>query len=180
MTTVMVDQGPRRPLPEEQRPHRRVVVTMAEATMADAPAVLAMVTRCSPMSLFHRFHGFTDGLAYTRAVLDPQPGSETLVAWNGADCVGLATLGRDDVGAAHLGVLVEDAWQRRGVGSRLITALLDGARARGVSTAHADILADDRFIIRALRRLGPLMVRFGPGTLSVDITLGCDRAADHG
>jgi len=147
MTSVITTQEPPRQLPgAKPRARTEVAVEVARATVVDTEAVLAMVARCSRMTLFRRFHGPSDGVAYARAVLDRQPGDETLVAWKRPACIGLATLGRDEGGIAHLGVLVEDAWQRRGVGSRLVTALLDGARAKGVSRVHVDVLGDDRFI----------------------------------
>jgi N-acetylglutamate synthase-like GNAT family acetyltransferase len=147
-------------------------VTVREATASNSDAALAMLTRCSRATLVRRFHGFTDGVAYTRALLRDQPNGDTLVAWNGSSCVALATLGIDATGIADLGVLVEDAWQRRGVGTRLITSLLDGARAKGVTTVHADVLGDDKFILRTLGRIAPISVSVARGTLSVEIDLG--------
>ena len=72
-----------------------------------------MLTRCSQATLVRRFHGFTDGVAYTRALFRNQPNGDTFVAWYGSCCVAVATLGVDANGIADLGVLVEDAWQRR-------------------------------------------------------------------
>jgi GNAT superfamily N-acetyltransferase len=46
-------------------------------------------------------------------------------------------------------VLVEDAWQHRGIGTQLTASLLDSARAKGVSIVHADVLSDDRHILQA-------------------------------
>jgi GNAT superfamily N-acetyltransferase len=137
----------------------------------DTAAVLAMLGRCSPASPFHRFHGPSDGVVYTRALLARQAVDETLVAWHDDACVGLATLSRDDEGASHLGVLVEDAWQRQGVGRQLISTLLGQARAKGVRKVHADVLGEDRFIVEALRRVGSASVAIASGTYSVDIDL---------
>lgn len=148
-----------------------VEVTVATASVADTEAVLAMVARCSPTTLSHRFHGPSDGVAHTRAVLQGRPGDETLAAWNDSVCVGLATLADDEQGTAHLGVLVEDAWQRRRVGSTLVAALVAGAAARGISTVRADVLGEDRFMLRVLRRIGPSTVSFGLGTFTAHIDL---------
>jgi GNAT superfamily N-acetyltransferase len=141
------------------------------ATVADTPAVLAMLGRCSPGTLFHRFHGPSDGVVYTRALLARQSMDETLVAWYDGACVGLATLSRDREGASHLGVLVEDAWQRRGVGRQLVSTLLGEARSHGVRQVHADVLGEDRFVVEALRRAGSMTVAIASGTYSVDINL---------
>jgi len=130
-----------------------------------------MLGRCSRASLYHRFHGFTDGAAYFGALLRDRPASQTLLAWSGSACVGAAALGVSETGIVDLGVLVEDAWQRRGIGTRLIASLLGDARARGVTTVHADVLADDVFLLRVLRQLAPLSVSAGSGSYSIDIDL---------
>lgn len=142
------------------------------AAREDLAAVLAMMERCSPRTLFHRFHGVSDGRPHMTALLQHPPGDEVLAAWDGSACVGLAMLGRDAAGTVHLGVLVEDAWQRHGVGARLVADLLRRARRNGVRRVHADVLGEDAFIVTALRRVGPLSVSIESGTLSVEIDLG--------
>lgn len=172
MTSVMTVQGRAdTPSGPEARDHRLADVTVHPATASCTPAVLAMMARCSRSTLFHRFHGFTDGVAYTRTLLRAHPRDETLIAWYRSACVGLATLGLDTTGSADLGVLVEDAWQRRGVGTRMVALLLERARAKGLTTLHADVLSDDKFILRGLRRIGPLTGSVELGTISVDIDL---------
>jgi GNAT superfamily N-acetyltransferase len=130
-----------------------------------------MLARCSRASLFHRFHSFTDGVAYFETLLRDGAVDQTLLAWYGSACVGVATLGIGATGIVDLGVLVEDAWQRQGVGTRLAASLLDSARATGVSTVHADVLGDDRFILQAMRRIAPLRGSIEFGTFSIDIDL---------
>jgi len=176
MTNVMMIQAPSAP------PRDLAEVTVLRPTLSDTEAVLAMVSRCSRASLFHRFHGFTDGVAYFAALLRARPDGQTLLAWSGATCVGVATLAVSATGIVELGVLVEDAWQRRGIGTRLATSLLDGARAKGVTTVHADVLVDDVFILQALRRISPLRVSTEFGSFSIDMDLSsqpCQRAENR-
>jgi GNAT superfamily N-acetyltransferase len=90
-----------------------------------------MLTRCSPITLYRRFHSFTDGQAYARGLFMPRAGYHTLVARYGPVCIGSGDLACSATGSADLAVLVEDAWQRRGVGSRLVSALLDKAVRTG-------------------------------------------------
>jgi GNAT superfamily N-acetyltransferase len=174
MTSVMMVQA-------QSAPPRGVAeVTFLRPAASDTQAVLAMLGRCSRASLFHRFHGFTDGVAYFAALLRDSPANETLLAWSGSACVGVATLGVSAAGIVDLGVLVEDAWQRRGIGTRLVTSLLDSARAKGVATVHADVLVDDVFILRTLRGIGPLRVSIESGSYSIDIDLSSQPGLPSG
>jgi GNAT superfamily N-acetyltransferase len=165
MTTVMMVQATDAP------PCLASGVVVVRPTPANLEAVMAMLARCSRASLFHRFHGFSDGVAYYAAVLRDRPLDHTLFARHGSMCVGVASLGVGAMGAIDLAVLVEDAWQRRGIGSQLTASILDGARARGVSTVHADVLGDDAFIVQALRRIGSLTVTIERGTYAIDIDI---------
>ena len=131
--------------------------------------LLKMVGRCSSSSLFHRFHGITDGTAYVRHLVATS-GHETLTAWSGARCVGLATLARS-ARDHELGVLVEDDWQRRGIGTELLTCLVASARARGIDQIVADVLGEDSFVLSALRRVGPLVVTLEWGVYTVRVAL---------
>lgn len=165
MTSVMVEQGP-------SAPHRaNDVVVLRPAAASDTEAVVAMLARCSRTTLFHRFHGLTDGAAYFEAQLRDRPSDQIVLAWVGSTCVGVASLGAGATGIIDLAVLVEDAWQRRGIGTQLVAFLLDRARARGVSIVHADVLSEDRHIVRVLRRIGPLSSSIERGTWSIDVAL---------
>lgn len=147
-------------------------VMVLRADASDTDAVLTMLSRCSRETLFHRFHGLTDGVAYFESLFRDGPVGETLLAWHRSACVGVATLGVGATGIVDLGVLVEDAWQRQGIGTWLVGSLLVNARARGLSTVHADVLGDDLFILEALRRIGPLTVAIEFGSYSIDIEMG--------
>jgi GNAT superfamily N-acetyltransferase len=119
-------------------------------------------------------------MAYTQRIFEDHPRHETLVAWHGSMCVGFASLTCDAGGVGHLGVLVEDAWQRRRIGTRLTADLVDGAVDRGVSTLRADVLYQDRFILRLLRRIGPSTVSFDLGSFSVLVDLSRGQGANPG
>jgi GNAT superfamily N-acetyltransferase len=73
--------------------------------------------------------------------------------------VGLASLLAGPGGVADLGVVVEDEWQGRRVGTRLVASLVTGARDRGVSVVTATVLASHARLARALRRV--------PGTFTI-------------
>jgi GNAT superfamily N-acetyltransferase len=176
MTTVMMAQAPASPLPSPSD------IALLRPAVTDIEAVMNMLSRCSKATLIHRFHGVTDGVAYFGSLLRDGPHNQTLLAWYRSTCVGVATLGAGATGIVDLGVLVEDVWQRRGVGSRLVESLLDHAWTEGVTTVHADVLCDDRFILEALRRIGLLTVSIEFGSFSIDIersTQLCQSAEDR-
>ena len=56
-------------------------------------------------------------------------------------------------GTTEIAIVVEDAWQRRRVGHRLLESLLAAAEARGLRRFTADVLADNRAMLRLLDRL---------------------------
>src|SRR5581483_677539 len=85
-------------------------------------AVLAMVGRCSPETTYRRFHGVVDAVAQVTAQLAGDR-HESFVATVEGRCVGLATLATEGA-SAHIGVLVEDAYQRCGVGAALACAVV--------------------------------------------------------
>src|SRR5262249_34346726 len=150
-------------------------VELEALTRADKAAVAALVDRCSRQTLFRRFHSYTDAHAYLRSLFGDDRRQQTWLAWYGTICIGVGSPGGDGAAEADTGVLGEDDWQRRGVGSRLVSALFDAARAAGVTRVHADVLGDDQFILRTLRKFGPLTVSLSTGTYSVDIDLGPGR-----
>jgi GNAT superfamily N-acetyltransferase len=84
--------------------------------------------------------------------------------------VGLATLARS-TSDHELGVLVEDGWQRSGIGTELLTRLVASARARGIGQIVADVLGEDSFILSMLRRVGPLVVTLERGVYTVSVTV---------
>jgi RimJ/RimL family protein N-acetyltransferase len=69
--------------------------------------------------------------------------------------IGIARWVRDerDRTRAEVAVTVVDAWQRRGVGTLLLEALTDRARAEGITCFTAIVSADNRNMRRLLDRL---------------------------
>jgi len=64
-----------------------------------------------------------------------------------------------EAGTGEVAVVVEDAWQGRGMGLRLLDALLAVAEARGVRRFSADLLAENRRMLRVIWRLGEIRRR---------------------
>ena len=83
-------------------------------------------------------------------------------------------------GVAEVAVVVEDAWQNRGVGSVLLDAVLEAGEARGIRAFTANVLADNRRMLHVLRRLGDTHQRSaenGVVTLAFERRHSCGRLA---
>lgn len=146
-------------------------LTLTTLRPDDLPDLLDLLQRCSPTTLFRRFHGPTDGVAYMRRLARGDHEGETVVARNGKRCVGVASLAGSGA-EMELGVLVEDAWQRRRVGTKLVGHLVEWARTGDISAIRADVLGEDRFIVRALSRIGDVEVTCESGVYKARVTLG--------
>jgi GNAT superfamily N-acetyltransferase len=146
-------------------------------TPADLAAIVAMAERCSAESLYRRFHGAT-GAPLRRELVRTAAGEDDahrswLVEAGGA-VRGVATLARSRDGEAHVAFLVEDAWQRRGVGRALARRLHEAAGAAGMDELVADVLADNLPVIRFARAVYPgVVVAFvGMGESRLTIPVG--------
>jgi GNAT superfamily N-acetyltransferase len=54
-------------------------------------------------------------------------------------------------GTVEIALVIEDAWQGRGLGATLLDALVDAARGRGIERFCADVLAENHRMLRLLR-----------------------------
>ena len=90
--------------------------------------------------------------------------------------VALASCRLTGEGAAELGVLVEDAWQRHGLGARLLGDLVAHARSIGLHVLEAQLLAEQSWIAGLLRAHGTCRVRpAGGGVLYASLRLSEGR-----
>ncbi|MFD8753532.1 GNAT family N-acetyltransferase [Kitasatospora sp. NPDC059577] len=140
---------------------------------ADKAAALAMHGRCSPAALRLRYHGpVRDADRYLDHLLNPRHGHSLVVTAPDGRVLALGHLMWDD-GEAELAVLVEDGWQRRGLGLALLRRLVVAARAAGIGTVYAVTQCANAGLIAAMRRLGaPLDFRTEDGTLVITAALG--------
>ncbi|MFD8702414.1 GNAT family N-acetyltransferase [Kitasatospora sp. NPDC059648] len=144
----------------------------------DKAAALAMHQRCSPAALRLRYHGpVRDAGRYLDHLLDPRHGRSLVVAAPDGRILALGHLMWDG-GEAELAVLVEDAWQRRGLGLALLRRLTAAARAAGIGAVYAVTQAANAGLVAAMRGLAaPLDFRHEDGTLVITATLAAGAAA---
>jgi ribosomal protein S18 acetylase RimI-like enzyme len=72
--------------------------------------------------------------------------------------------------ATDVGVVVADAWQRRGVGAMLMRALIERAQARGVTALAMDVLPGNRRVLAMIVAHWP-QAAVGHAPDSVDIRI---------
>ncbi|GGP50432.1 GNAT family N-acetyltransferase [Saccharothrix coeruleofusca] len=123
------------------------------ATAGDA--VDAVFDGLSPRSRYLRFHAPVPRLTATmRERLADVDGRDraALVARSGRRAIGIARLSATGGGSAELAVAVVDRWQRRGVGTRLITALGELAVRLRHTELHATVLPENLAVLSLARR----------------------------
>ncbi|RBM23828.1 GNAT family N-acetyltransferase [Prauserella sp. PE36] len=131
-------------------------VVLREARPGDADALFALHGRCSARTLFHRYH---TGLRivprrWLHRLLVP-PRGVGVVAVCGRDVIALGQLIPEQGGdAAEISLLVEDAWQRNGLGTALLRRLAVLASAWGCRELVATCLPGEDGIRRTALRAG--------------------------
>jgi GNAT superfamily N-acetyltransferase len=85
--------------------------------------------------------------------------------------VALASCRAVDEGVAELGILVEDDWQRRGVGGDLLGEIVAYAARTGLRALQAQVLAEQPWIVGLLRRHGTCRVAGAGPALHVTLSL---------
>jgi acetyl coenzyme A synthetase (ADP forming)-like protein len=129
----------------------------------DRDALKDLLSRCSPGSIRYRFlHSIRTLPEKTLDQLAQVEGSRvvTLVVIQGAGAderviaVGQYHALEDRPDVAEVSFLVEDAMQRRGIGTLLLDLLAEIAREHGVSRFSADVLADNHVMLSVFRKAG--------------------------
>ncbi|QMU68954.1 GNAT family N-acetyltransferase [Streptacidiphilus sp. P02-A3a] len=155
-------------------------LTVRRADPSDKRAALALHERCSTRTLRLRYHGpVGDADRYLGHLLEPRYGQTLTVEGPDGELVALAHLMWDD-GSAEIAVLVEDHWQRRGLGAELVRRLAALAGEAGITEVYAVTTASNTGMVAALRRLGvPLDYQVENGTLVVTAHLAPEPAASR-
>ncbi|MEU8827101.1 GNAT family N-acetyltransferase [Streptomyces sp. NPDC048636] len=161
-------------------PHRSDVLTLPEgneitvrrAGTGDLPAARAMHGRCSPATLGLRYHGpIGDADRYLGHLLSPRFG-RTLAAYTASGR--LVALGHLlwDGDETEVALIVEDDWQRRGVGGELLRRLVAMATETGCESVYAVTQSANTGMVAAMRALElPLDYQIEQGTLVITARL---------
>ncbi|WP_018681083.1 GNAT family N-acetyltransferase [Actinokineospora enzanensis] len=153
-------------------------LVLRPGTPADADAVAALHARCSAQSLFTRYHAGLRTLPrrWLHRLLQPPRGT-TLLALCGNDVVAMAQLiPTNDPAEAEISVLVEDGWQRQGLGTAMITRLGTLARAAGHRRMIAWCLPAEAGFARTATATGlPVSVRREDDMVRVALALDAPK-----
>ncbi|GAA2121589.1 hypothetical protein GCM10009843_16000 [Nocardioides bigeumensis] len=145
----------------------------------DGDGVHALHDRVSDESLRLRFFAAGARSAAHRYVdhVLAQPDQLTLVAEIGGRIVGLATSELVDLDTSEIAFLVADEMQGSGLGTLLLEHLAAAARDKGVRHFTADVLLENRKMLRVLDDAGfDVRRRIDHGEVIVDIDTGMTAA----
>ncbi|MFB7917301.1 GNAT family N-acetyltransferase [Streptomyces sp. NPDC056061] len=147
-------------------------ITVRRADGGDLAAARAMHGRCSEETLRLRYHGpVRDVDRYLDHLLSPRFGRTLAAQTASGRLVALGHLLWDG-DETEVALLVEDEWQRRGIGSELLARLVALAGEAGCTNVYAVMRASDTGMVAAMRALRlPLDHQVEEGTLVVTARL---------
>ncbi|CAM5628540.1 hypothetical protein SATRM34S_06085 [Streptomyces atroolivaceus] len=147
-------------------------ITVRRADRGDLDAALAMHGRCSEDTLGLRYHGpVRDADRYLDHLLSPRFGRTLAVQTASGRLVALGHLLWDG-DETEVALLVEDDWQRRGIGSELLSRLVALAVEAGCESVYAVTQAHNTGMVAAMRALSlPLDYQIEEGTLVITARL---------
>jgi GNAT superfamily N-acetyltransferase len=154
-------------------------VRVRQGRRSDGGLLLRGFQRLSPESRYRRFLTPMPRLpeAAVRRLTDiDHRDHEVVVALDehGTEALGVARYVRDRrrPSAAEVAVTIVDDWQGHGLGTLLLEAISARARAEGIRTFTALMLAHNETMMDLFRRLGPVqVVDHEAGTVEVEIAL---------
>ncbi len=146
---------------------------------ADAPRLQAFHSRLSPNTIYLRWLHAHPVLSDAEAAQLAQVDYVTRMAYIATtgqvpdeQIVGVARYGLVEPGAAEAAVVVEDAYQGRGLGTTLLGRLMQYAQAQGIRFWLAEINAENARMLRFINRGGfPVARHFEGGSVQVRLDI---------
>jgi acetate---CoA ligase (ADP-forming) len=129
---------------------------------SDVPLWLAFISHLSPRTLYLRFHNVLKGMTEEDAIRYCTVDYDNAFAYvaeigsgNERKIIAIARYYRlPNKRSAEVAFAIEDAYQNVGLGTRLIQALADVAREKGISSFDASVLAENPQMMEAFRDYG--------------------------
>ena len=148
---------------------------------SDGDKVARLFGRLSAESLYRRFFSpIARPEQFAAALLRvDQRDRVAIAAVDGGEIVGVAQYARSKGRSeADLAIVVADAWQRQGIGTRLVAALADRAMSQGITAFAVDVQGDNLASIRLLRRVAPgIRLAFSEGVGEGSFRLSASEAS---
>lgn len=153
------------------RPAGSPLVSIRQAAASDRSAVAEMLERCSKRTRTRRFHKYVRCFPepYLTEALARSAAHFALLAHMGEAVVGLASCVAADSGSAELAVLVEDSWQRLGVGTRLLRLLVAHADHSEMTKLTACVLDSQAWVLPVLGSYGTCEAWLRHGVFEVTV-----------
>ncbi|MFP8905945.1 GNAT family N-acetyltransferase [Streptomyces atacamensis] len=147
-------------------------ITVRRADTSDLEAARAMHRRCSARTLAARYHGpVGDADRYLDHLLSPRFGRTLAAETASGKLVALGHLMWDG-DETEVALLVEDVWQRRGIGAELLRRLVAMAAEARCESVYAVTQSHNTGMVAAMRGLGlPLDYQVEEGTLVITARL---------
>jgi GNAT superfamily N-acetyltransferase len=167
------------PHPRDEKEPAVTTTTVARTRNAgvhDIGQVTAMHLRCSAETLHRRFHVPLPHVParLVRRLVAP-PGGWSVLAEQCGEAIGLACAGPVSDTQVEVGLLVEDAHQGTGVGTRLLRQVAADATERGYRTLVLLTQPDNDSVLRTVRRAGlDGVAAWNDGLLEVTAPLAAD------
>jgi acetyltransferase len=139
-----------------------VKLTLRHIAPTDAAREQAFVQGLSPQSSYLRFHGTISGLSEKALEKFTHPDSRNAIAlivlFRGETAdeeIGVARYVIDpDEANCEFAIVVADAWQKRGIGTRLMNALMKHLRASGTRRICGSVLKSNSAMRKFVKQLG--------------------------
>ena len=150
MTPVMLTDGTR--------------VTLRHIRPEDESALTALYERLSPQTAYQRFFTVMRRLppdwAHILANVDYDRRMAIAALGPGGELIGVARYIYDErAQETEIAIVIEDRWQGRGLGTRLLGELIGYAEARGIRRFRAYVLADNLRMFKLIRRVTTILER---------------------
>jgi acetyltransferase len=139
----------------------------------DEAALTALYERLSPQTAYQRFFTAMRRLppdwAHILANVDYDRRMAIVAVDPAGELIGVARYMYDQrADEAEIAIVIEDRWQGRGLGKRLLAELIAYAAGRGIRRLRAYVLADNVRMLKLLRRVTVILEReLDSGVLSL-------------
>ena len=139
-------------LPEVVALREGYVVGIQAVSLEDRELLRRMFSRLSRESIYQRFHMPYPSVPEWAVALfigSHEPQGKYLVAVVGNNIVGHAMYTRSEDGrSADIGIIVEDEWQRRGIGKLLLSKLAAAVRRQRIEAFTGVVFGENRATMR--------------------------------